>query len=43
MGACRGADAFPKEAVLSLEAVNPELKLEPLAAALFALRAKGTG
>jgi ADP-ribosylglycohydrolase len=43
MGACRGADAFPKEAVLSLEAANPELKLKPLAAALLALRAKGTG
>ena len=43
MGACHGAGAFPRDAVASLEAANPELKLERLAAALLALRAKGTG
>ena len=43
MGACHGAGAFPRDAVLALEAANPELKLKTLAAALLALRAKGTG
>ncbi len=38
MGACHGAQRFPPAAVDTLRRVNPELRLEALAAALLALR-----
>jgi ADP-ribosylglycohydrolase len=38
MGACHGADSFPPEAVAALQGANPELRLEPLARDLLALR-----
>jgi ADP-ribosylglycohydrolase len=38
MGACHGADRFPAEAVAALQNANPELRLEPLARDLLALR-----
>jgi ADP-ribosylglycohydrolase len=39
MGACHGAERFPREAVTALQAANPALRLEALAADLLALRA----
>lgn len=40
MGACHGASAFPGAHVAQLNAANPELKLEALAADLLSLRAR---
>lgn len=40
MGACHGASAFPEKAVAALKAANPDLRLEPLAGSLLALRAQ---
>jgi ADP-ribosylglycohydrolase len=40
MGACHGADSFPPEAVAALQGANPELRLEPLARDLLALRSR---
>ena len=43
MGACHGASTFPPDAVAALAAANPELKLQPLATALLALRSGAGG